>query len=111
MGRRYVLGNFASDTSTTALVVVTPTLQGWRARSTARHYNHDYVSHETFTDVMAWIDRDMSRAYLTQDREDIASLIVKRSDSEHSLGFLYPGECSCVREEVDEALRHLERGW
>ena len=109
----YIFGKISpDDTAFPTLVVVTPTSDGWRARSTNRGYNHDYMCYESFGDVMEWIDADLHRAFIAQDRNDCIQTLVTNNDSEHRLGFLYPGDCGYgTVEEAEIAVSHLENGW
>jgi hypothetical protein len=106
---KYVFGNLRnSSNSLPTLVVGVPTENGWRVRSTDRSYNHDYVSYETFEDVMSWLDIDLNRPFICRDREEAMCILETR---ESLTGFLLPGDCSCATEEVDKVLQHLECGW
>ena len=99
---RYVFGRLGDRL---VLVVATPTPRGWRCRSSAREYQHDYVRRETFDEVMAWMDVDMTRAFLTHREEAREHLsLLCRED---------PEWCFATAPEGDEerVLRHLERGW
>jgi len=110
---RYVFGKMTSaDTQFPTLVVATPSASGWRTRSTCRAYNHDYVCAEAFADVMEWIDAELHRSFIANGRDEVLETLVTTSDSEHRLGFLYPGGgVHGSREEAEEVLRHLEHGW
>lgn len=105
---RYVFGSTRSSEFPT-LVVLTPTNDGWKARSTSRAYSHDYVCYESFGDVMKWIDIDLHRPFLARDRDEVVSILTN-TDSAHTTGFLYPGGCSSKDEEVERVLQHLECG-
>jgi hypothetical protein len=111
---RYVVGHLTPPSGDThpppTLVVATRTQRGWRTRSTDRGYNHDYVSHEEFADVMEWMDVDLHRATLLSDRDMVLDACVTHSGSAPPTGFLLPGGCASVHEEVDAVLRHLEYG-
>ena len=104
----YVFGKMSS-TEFPTLVVLSPTDDGWRARSTSRIYNHDYVCYESFGEVMKWIDIDLHRPFIAKDRAEVVSILTN-TDSVHSTGFLYPGGCSSKDEEVEKVLQHLEYG-
>lgn len=112
----YVFGNRTSkrgadkDATYPTLVVLTATEDGWRARSTDRTYNHDYVCCETFRDVMAWLDLDLHRPFIASGRDEVLEVLT-HSGSEHCLGFLYPGGVSSRNEEAEVVIAHLERGW
>lgn len=106
---RYIFGHLPTSSSTfPTLVVAAPTSDGWRIRSTDRSYNHDYVCYETFEDVMEWLDIDLRRPFLCRDREEVMNVL---SSEDSSTGFLLPGGCFSVGEEVDKVLRHLETEW
>lgn len=109
----YVFGISSSASAFPTLVVVSPTVDGWRTRSTDRAYNHEYICFEDFGEVMEWIDGDLQRSFIAKNRQEaIETLTASHNGSEHRLGFLYPGEVSAGSvEEADKALRHLERGW
>lgn len=109
----YVFGKLSpTDTQFPCFVVVTPTSDGWRTRSTDRAYNHDYICYETFSEIMEWMDLELHRPFIAIDRHEALRLLVNEDDSAHRLGFLYPGD---VRpgsvEEAEIVLRHLERAW
>lgn len=106
---RYIFGHLPESPSAfPTLVVASPTVDGWRVRSTDRSYNHDYVCYETFEDVMEWLDHDLKRPVLCRDRDEVMN-VLRNEDS--STGFLLPGGCSSVDEEADIVLRHLETEW
>ena len=88
------------------LLVASPTVDGWRVRSTERSYNHDYVCYETFEEVMEWLHVDLRRPFICKDRAEAIHVMTTSKDT--STGFLLPGGCSSVHEEVDVVLRHLE---
>ena len=109
METRYVFGHFPMSSSTfPTLVVASPTSDGWRVRSTERSYNHDYVCYETFGDVMEWLDIDLRRPFLCRDRKEVTLVL---SSEDYSTGFLLPGGCSSVGEELEKVLQHLETDW
>lgn len=111
-GRRtsYVFGITPNHTYP-ILVVLSPTKDGWRARSTDRGYSHDYICFEDFQEIMEWVDCDLQRSFIAKDRNEAIETLT-HSGSEHRLGFLYPGEVSPGSvEEAERALRHLETGW
>jgi hypothetical protein len=107
---RYVFGHLRGQPRSAfpTLVVVSPTEDGWRARSTNRAYNHDYVCCESFGEVMAWLDDDLSRPFLARDRDEVTTVL---AGDDRSTGFLQPGGCASRSEEVERSLRHLETGW
>ena len=104
---RYVFAHVGRAT-TPSLVVAVPTESGWRVRSTARAYQHDYVSDETFADVMTWMDAELGRPLIARDREEAGDIL---RDNRNCAGFLRPGDCASEDEEVERVLRHLETGW
>ena len=108
----YVFG-ITSAQSFPVLVVVSPTQDGWRARSTDSAYNHDYICFEHFQEVMEWVDCDLQRSFIAKDRHEVLeTLTSNHNGSEHRLGFLYPGDAEPGSvEEAEKALRHLETGW
>jgi hypothetical protein len=106
---RYIFGHLPTSSSTfPTLVVASPTVDGWRVRSTERSYNHDYVCYETFEEVMEWLDIDLRRPFLCRDRDEVMNVL---TGEDSSTGFLRPGGCSSVDEEADIVLRHLETEW
>lgn len=109
--RKYVFAMIV-DNEFPTLVVLTPTRNGWRTRSTRRAYNHDYVCYETFGEVMSWIDAELQRSFIAADRTDALKTLLTDNTSEHRTGYLYPG--GVVPGSVEEAeivIRHLECGW
>ena len=110
--RAYVFG-ITPGRAFPTLVVVSPSSDGWAARSTDRSYNHDYICFEDLGEIMEWIDGDLQRTFIAKDRQEaLDTLTAKHNGSEHRLGFLYPGDVSSGSiEEADTVLRHLERGW
>lgn len=89
-----------------AVMVATMTERGWRTRSTRTDaHNHDYVSYETFADVMRWVDEECDRATVTQDRATVLECL---QSGETARSSFLPVDTS---EEAERALRHLERGW
>lgn len=99
---RYVFGRLDSKI---VLVVATPTERGWRCRSSAREYQHDYVHCETFEEIMNWIDVDMIRAF-TLDRKEVLEHLSTFCQENPEWSFLTPPD------DVEErVLQHLERGW
>ena len=104
---RYVFAHVGTAPSP-SLVVASPTPTGWRVRSTARAYQHDYVSGETFPDVMGWMDAELGRPLLARDREEAREIL---RNNRSCTGFLLPGECASEDEEAERVLRHLETGW
>ena len=125
MGSVYVFGKVSGTDATprgrVALSVLTPTKKGWRCRSTlADRMNHDYVSGESYDDVMAvWIDRELSRMYVSTDRDEVLDLLATSDDREtpsrpeslrvHS--FLHGDPGLSRGERAERVLRHLELGW
>ena len=108
----YIFG-ITSEKTFPVLVVLSPTQDGWRARSTDRAYNHDYICFEEFQEIMEWIDCDLKRSFIASNRREVLETLTStHNGSEHRLGFLYPGDVSPGSvEEADKVLRHLEIGW
>lgn len=89
-----------------AVMVATVTKNGWRTRSTrADAHNHNYVSHESFADVMRWVDEECDRAMVTQCRAKVLECLQCEETARSS--FLRVD----TAEEAERALQHLERGW
>lgn len=108
----YIFGKMSEkDTGFPTLVVISPTDDGWRLRSTNRGYNHDYICYEEFSEVMEWIDVDMYRPFVAMNRGEAMELLVHTDPIEHRTGFLYPGDVRAgSREEANLVLSHLESG-
>ena len=107
---RYVFGRLAgqSPSAFPTLVVVSPTEDGWRARSTNRAYNHDYVCCESFGEVMEWLDRTLSRPFWRATATRSRQVLLRRTIG--PLDFFSPAGANLGSEEVERSLRHLETG-
>jgi hypothetical protein len=103
----YIFAQMAKSKVPT-LLVASPTAAGWRVRSTCRSYQHDYVSGETFEDVLEWVDAELQRPMVAHDRAEAREIIQQNVEI---AGFLVPGGCAVADAAVDRVLRHLESGW
>lgn len=106
---RYVLATPSSSERAT-LVVLSRTPKGWRSRSTSRdRFNHDYLSRESFDDVLGWIEIE-ARA-LTLDRAKAAEFLSTQASSvggPSPTGFLECDPTSAPEARAERVLRHLE---
>ena len=116
----YIIGHHnSSSPSDVILCALMPTEKGWRCRSTHRKImNHDYVSHETISMVMGWMDKDFKHnMYVTQDREEAVALLAY-GESQHNPrmtcrleSFLHGNPMWDDMERGDKVLQHLEYGY
>ena len=109
----YCLGRTRKEHKT-VLMVCHREIHGWRARSTERALQHDYVSGEGIEEIISWIDFDLHRHTATADRQDIQVFLKNQPNSmsrlrEHS--FLCATSHDSDEAWVDKVLGHLERGW
>ena len=112
---QYIFG-FVNDQrhSFPTLVVATPMSNGWKCRSTCKNMlNHDYVTGETFSDVMGWLDMEMNRPFIACDREEVLKLLGSDDETSscHRTGFLYPDNQLVPSEAAEQVLQHLENDW
>lgn len=111
-GIKYVLGQPWKERETGSppvLVVATPTAEGWRTHSTRRGaFQHDYVSDESWLDVLEWLQCELSRTYVTASRDEVVQVLsTPSSDGTLPTGFLHPPPPHTA----EQVLRHLEAGW
>ena len=92
--------------SRSSLVVCTPTPRGWRARSTRRDFQHDYVSGESLEQVEDWLQMQLTRTESVTDRQEVLERLAT------DLGFLQSHDPSMTPlEGAERVLQHLECGW
>lgn len=107
LATRYIFGEHAEQTHGLAFLVATPTGTGWRVRSTLHGaLNHDYVSYESFGEVMDWLDLDLHRAFVSTIREEVAELLANGA-----AGSLAADPTLASDAAAERVLRHLEHGW
>jgi len=94
------------------LVVMAPTPRGWRARSTDRAYDHEYMHGERDDALRDWLRIDFDHVRILPDRASAVQHLLSENIEEHHGRFLLPPPAAGpVFEEVDAVLRHLECGW
>ena len=106
---QYVFGiHTETNVSNPIFCVCSPTSNGWKCRSSERTImNHDYMSNETFEDVMEWMHKDMNRVYATGDHEEVVELLSKRIDSEKCVGYVSPDPSLSSVEAAERVVQHL----
>lgn len=93
------------------LVVLIPTSNGWRSRSTSKSlFNHDYVSQETLEDVLGWLTMESKRPFATHDREEAMAALAAPCESWAfpRTGFLVCNSAMYPEMRADVVLQHLE---
>ena len=95
-----------------ALVVITPTTNGWFTRCTHRDIcNHDYVSLEPLSEVISWIKMDLTRTFVSSNREEVLELLASQTQKDPN-GVVQLGDYFPVAGDGEErVLRHLEQGY
>ena len=108
----YVVGKLRDNYGGNAhpiLAVVSRASFGWRVRTTDASYNHDYVCHESFDNLMDWLNADLVDAFLCRNRGEVMEVLTVEKIP---TGFLLPGDgASTSLEEAEGVLRHLENAW
>ena len=109
---RYIFGKMSEqDTNFPTLVVASPTIDGWRVRSTDRAYNHDYICFEPFSEIMEWIDMELYRPFVAINRDEALDTLLHSNEAEHRTGFLFPGDVIAGSlKEANLVVSHLESG-
>lgn len=98
------------------LVVAMPTKSGWRLRSTHHDKcNHDYVSNEPRSEIVHWIECDLSRAFVASDRQEVMELLTTPIEGanpvDRRLGSYVPDPTLSEVDGAERVLRHLEHGY